>query len=229
MFGNAAPTQFDLRFSLLGIPVRVHPLFWLVSAVLGWDARDPNSMFLWVGCVFVSILVHELGHALTARAFGWNPEIVLYSLGGYASFLPTWGYTTGRAIVVLLAGPGAGFVLCGGVVCLWLLCLAQGWMPENDLGRIYVRAAFVNMIFINLIWGLVNLLPVYPLDGGQISRELCVWLWPRNGLEFSLKGSILVGAGIAILFLTLHEPLAAIMFAMLAANSYQHLQGMRYW
>src|SRR5262245_1781127 len=103
MLGNASPTPFDLRFAVFGIPVRVHPFFWLFSALLGWDARDPNRMFLWIACVFVSILVHELGHALTALWFGWPPEIVLYSFGGYAAYNPTWNYTTGRRVLVLLA------------------------------------------------------------------------------------------------------------------------------
>src|SRR4051794_49713 len=111
MLGNAAPTPFDLRFVMFGIPVRVHPLFWLLATFLGWNPDSPESMVIWVACVFVSILVHEFGHALTAQYFGWPPEVVLYSFGGYASFQPGWGYTTRRAVLTLLAGPSAGFLL----------------------------------------------------------------------------------------------------------------------
>src|SRR5262245_11765466 len=122
MLGNANPTPFDLRFSLFGIPVRVHPLFWLAGALGGWSASDPNLMFLWIGCLFVSILIHELGHARTAQCFGWPPQIVLYIFGGYAQYHPGWGRTMVRQVLILLAGPGAGFLLYG-VVCLvdWLL------------------------------------------------------------------------------------------------------------
>jgi stage IV sporulation protein FB len=58
MFGTVAPTPYDLRFSLFGIPVRVHPFFWLVSLVMGWSPHAPQLMVVWVACVFVSILVH---------------------------------------------------------------------------------------------------------------------------------------------------------------------------
>ncbi len=53
-------------------------------------------------------------------------------------------------------------------------------------------------MFINFIWNAVNLLPVLPLDGGQISRELCCWLRPRDGMAISLKISILASGALAL-------------------------------
>src|SRR5260370_39885036 len=135
MFGTVAPTPYDLRFSLFGIPVRVHPFFWLVSLIMGWPLHEPKLILIWVACVFVSILVHELGHALTAKYFGWPPHIGLYSFGGYASYQPTWGHSTARTILVLIAGPGAGFVLFGLVVGLHILLAVQSvhlsWLAEG--------------------------------------------------------------------------------------------------
>ena len=116
MLGNVAPTEFDLRFSMFGIPVRVHPLFWAVSAFMGWNPNDIKMTLIWIACVFVSILVHELGHALTARYFGWPPEIVLYHFGGLAMFQPYSGMTTKRSIIVSAAGPFAGFAFLGAVM-----------------------------------------------------------------------------------------------------------------
>src|SRR5258707_9361798 len=112
MFGTVAPTPFDLNFSLFGIPIRIHPFFWLFSAILGWDRQRPNfnQILICVLCVFVSILIHELGHALTAKSYGWPPHIVLFAFGGYASYQPSWGKTTGRTLLILFAGPGAGFI-----------------------------------------------------------------------------------------------------------------------
>ena len=66
MFG-LAETQFDLKFRLLDVPVRIHPLFWVVAAVMGWRENELRVVLLWVLCVFVSILVHEYGHALMSR------------------------------------------------------------------------------------------------------------------------------------------------------------------
>ncbi|MGQ0637362.1 MAG: site-2 protease family protein [Planctomycetaceae bacterium] len=228
MLGNAAPTPFDLRFSLFGIPVRVHPLFWVFSAVMGWDPDDPNVMFLWIGCVFVSVLVHELGHAIAARLYGWNPQIVLYAFGGYAAFVPTWGYTTWRAVIVLLAGPGAGFLLLG---LLWAVAtplVILRVLPVDLLQNEYLTTAFAFLTFINLAWGLVNLLPVYPLDGGQITRALLTRFRPRDGLDISLKLSLLVSAGAAVLFLVGGQMYAGILFGSLAFESLQYLQGARY-
>ena len=67
MFGNVTPTPFDLNFSLFGIPVRIHPFFWLVAILTGWNPYLPKLIVIWVACFFVSILVHEMGHALTAK------------------------------------------------------------------------------------------------------------------------------------------------------------------
>ena len=69
LFTEPNRTPYDLRFNLFGIPVRVHPLFWLVAAILGAGSDpDPIELLLWIGTVFVSILIHEMGHALAARA-----------------------------------------------------------------------------------------------------------------------------------------------------------------
>src|SRR5262249_2985441 len=112
-----AETRFDLRFRLLDVPVRIHPLFWVVSAVMGWHNNNMPVVLLWVLCVLVSILVHEYGHALMSRAFGYSASIVLWGMGGLC-------YSQGERqsprerLAVVLAGPGAGFLLCGIVMLL---------------------------------------------------------------------------------------------------------------
>lgn len=222
MLGNVAPTQFDLNFSLFGIPIRVHPLFWAVSAILGWNARHPNLMFIWILCVFVSILVHELGHALTAKSFGCQPHIVLYSFGGYASFEPVRGYTTRRAILILSAGPGAGFILYAVVRAIEHLLEQQGVAISRP-----AYAAFAYMEFINLWWGIANLLPVFPLDGGQISSAALRHWRPRDGFAISLRISIAVAAGMAFFLFSLHQTFNALLFGSLAFENLQNLQGGR--
>jgi hypothetical protein len=77
--------------------VRIHPAFWLIAAILGFDAEqfDAVELLVWVIVVLVSILVHELGHALAVRRSGWVSRIILYHFGGLATIEsprePTWG------------------------------------------------------------------------------------------------------------------------------------------
>ena len=89
MFFEPQQTQYDLNFRLLGVPVRIHPWFWLMSAILGWDLvkTGPDGfllLVLWIACVFVSILVHEFGHIFMGVVFGSRGHVVLYGMGGLA-------------------------------------------------------------------------------------------------------------------------------------------------
>ena len=227
-------TAFDLRWRMFGIDVRVHPMFWLLSAFLGWNLMDPDRgggfklLLLWIACVFVSILVHELGHVLMGRVFGTRGHIVLYSFGGLAvgsSALPNrW-----QRIAVFFAGPAAGFVLYG------LLRVALLFVDVRQLSLFGVMS-FVFLLEINLYWGLLNLLPIWPLDGGQISRDLFGWLMPGRGVSVALGISLLCAGVLAANSLAAHygRPLipllpagglySALLFGMLALGSYQAMQ-----
>jgi Zn-dependent protease len=131
-------------------------------------------------------------------------------------------------VLTLFAGPGAGFALYGAVVAAELIFVRQGWLHNNPRRFDYLATMFRQLKFINLWWGLVNLLPVYPLDGGQISRELLMHFRGRSGLDISLKLSILVGGAAAAWFFMHDLQYAGILFALLAFESFQHLGGMRY-
>ena len=115
MLAEPDRTPYDLRFRFLGFPVRVHPWFWIATLLLNGDGLlrlGPEYLLIWIVVVFVSILVHELGHALAFRRFGADADIVLYAFGGLA--IPTNSIAgRGRRILVSLAGPIAGFVLFG--------------------------------------------------------------------------------------------------------------------
>ena len=182
MLGGAGETPYDLRFWLFGIPVRVHPIFWLTAAFLVWNGDRPDLTFIGVLCVFASVLVHEMGHALATKHFGWHPSIVLYFFGGYAT---TTRHSHLRNIVVLAAGPLAGLALFG-LVLMGLHFLIRGGVTPND----YVLAAVRVLLFANLLWSLMNLIPVYPLDGGQIVREVLELQNPRDAMRLSLMSSI---------------------------------------
>src|SRR5207253_2694117 len=111
-FTEPTHSNFDLRFHLFGVPVRVHPTFWLFSAILGWNWVNLGLeyLLLWIGCSFVSILLHEMGHVFMALVFGRPSHVVLYSMGGLAigdfQVRGRW-----RRIGISLGGPVAGLLL----------------------------------------------------------------------------------------------------------------------
>jgi Zn-dependent protease len=257
-----APTQFDLRFRLFGVRVRVSPWFWVMGAALGWGGGPGNNpLFLpglavWIGAVFVSILIHELGHVFMGRAFGSDGHIVLYHFGGLAIGSNALGDGRKRALVSF-AGPLAQFILLGitlavvwGVMIppahrphlawnsevIWDFFDALRAAPYHPLVKRFVLA----MILINLFWPILNLLPIWPLDGGMISREVCTGLSRENGLRISLGISLVVAALLAINSLVAmkrEEPLIpvigwlfaggifmAVMFGLFAFQSLQMLQ-----
>ncbi len=274
MFLEPNPTPYDLRWRMLDTDVRVHPLFWLISAALGWSwfsmpGGNVGYLALWVFCCFVSILLHEFGHVLVGRLFGSYGHIVLYSFGGLAV-----GSSNVRArwqrVLVLLGGPGAQLLLWGALwAALYLLgragVVGAGWVKLTDprspeaqqllwsLERVLggggprpLPTAVMMLFEINLFWPLLNLLPVWPLDGGQISRELCEGAWGSRGTSFALGTSLVVSGLLAAHCLLgynghrlLPKPVPegdlylAFLFAMLAAGSYLALQAesqkRRYW
>jgi stage IV sporulation protein FB len=232
MFGTPGPTPFDLKFRLLGVSVRVHPLFWLTTFLLNFHL-PANLLFIWVACVFVSILVHEYGHALVARSYGVEPEIWLYMMGGLTVY-ENESQRPGQRLLVLIMGPGAGFLLLGAV--LGFAYFKYGISPINgifgdlDSGHTqpttYIYYTMLFLIIINLFFGLINLLPVIPLDGGRISEILLVLHNRRAGRRRAYILS-LVTAGLAAIYFFQRESLfMAIIFAMCAFQSYQMLQMM---
>ena len=225
------PTQADLHFRLFGFPVRIHPFFWVVAILLGLGGgpADPLNTLIWVAVVFVSILVHEMGHAIVQRYFGGHPWITLYSFGGLAS-CNDCDRRPRSQILISLAGPFAGFFLAAFVVSvLFALQRLQGfelsWMPiEWERFHTMADAVVFYLLFVNIIWGLVNLLPIYPLDGGQIARQLFTMWNARTGTVLSLQ----LSAGAASL-VTAYAALKgdfylALMFGFLAYGSFQGIQ-----
>jgi Zn-dependent protease len=185
---------------MFGVRIRVHPLFWVVAAVLGFDAyaAGPGGnfglLFLWVGCVFVSILWHEFGHVLMGRAFGADGHIVLYGMGGLAIGSKDGKQARWQRIAVSLAGPLAQLLL---FAALWGL-VHPTWSPVPVPWRRNVAQVLGMLLFINLYWPLLNLLPLWPLDGGQIAREVCEGLLGVKGVIASLWISIVVSGLLAL-------------------------------
>lgn len=238
LLGEPPRTQFDLNFVLFNIPVRVHPLFWLVALLMGAQRQDPASVLTWILAVFLAILVHELGHAFAMRAYGFLPWITLYGMGGLTAHNQGFNYAsrgTGSwgQILISLAGPGAGFLLAFVILVAAILSGQQIFLtPIGPLvfGIMQPRLAdLVNTtLFICVAWGVVNLLPIYPLDGGQIARELFLKFSSSNGIQQSLMLSCSAAICMSAVGLLLWKSLfVALLFGYLAFTSYATLQAYR--
>jgi len=102
----------------------------------------------------------------------------------------------------------------------------------DQVGSPYLDYFLWYMLFISIIWGILNLLPVYPLDGGQIAREIFLTASPRSGIRQSLILSMITAAGLAVYALGNRHFFAAFLFGYLAFASYGTLQaytGRRPW
>lgn len=241
LLGEPERTQFDLNFVLFGIPVRVHPLFWLVTLIFGAQGqRDGIGIVTWIAAVFISILVHELGHAVMMLAHGLRPWIVLYAMGGLTGY-DTRQYARSRAsestgwILVSLAGPVAGFLLAAILLAAiylgvqdveivrygpWRLLPGVINMQNERLAHL-----FNDVFYICILWGLVNLLPVYPLDGGQVARELFMRFSPGDGIRQSMMLSMIAGVAMAVYgMIQWRSYFVALFFGYLAYMSYLAMQ-----
>lgn len=245
LFQVPPPTRYDLQFSVAGIPVRVHPLFWVISFLFGFSANNLLYTFLWMLVVFVSILIHELGHAFAFRRYGLRSSIILHFAGGLTvpeslSWGSTWANIAlrpGQEIFISLAGPFAGFlfaalviggvIVSGGSVGLnWLLGIIP--LPSTailPIGGIILSTLATMLLFVNIFWGLINLVPVYPLDGGNVARNALLQYDPRGGVRTSLWISVIAGGIMAVIGLVAFGSVyMALLFGFLAFQSYQLLQ-----
>jgi len=262
-------TRYDLCFRIGPFHVRVTPFFWVMAIVLGWGltqsmdralseaaGASPGAgvlLVLWISAVFISILIHELGHALAMRYYGMDCYIVLYHFGGiavpdsaasFAQFGGTARRRDGKSqIIISAAGPAVQLILAAIVL---LLCHATGYvctfrvpliewivpflvevpfLPEPQAIPSAAMDAFVFFLLLpSIFWALLNLLPVYPLDGGQIAREVFTMFNPSGGIRSSLILSVVTGVAVAVYAMTREQMYLAIMFGMLAFSSYQILQ-----
>ncbi len=193
-----------VSFTLFGFPVRVQASFFLVVILLGlFPGATVATVAIWTAVAAISILWHELGHAFAARRLGSEPTIDLYSFGGLTHWQPRADASRWHLISVALAGPFAGVIL-GGVVAA--VALAAGGFGTGNL-RFFV----IVVLWINLGWGLVNLLPVLPLDGGHVLAEMLPGSREQRWKRASIV-SIVTGVGAAVALIIAGYMFAAIVF-----------------
>ena len=178
----------------------------------GIQARDSTgilSVIIFMLAGFISILVHELGHALTIRKYGLPTEITLHGFGGYATFPPGRLNRT-QSFLVTAAGPGLQIVLA------LLLFVIVRFIPIPPTSLL--KLLFANLILVSIFWAVLNCIPVYPLDGGQMMAAI---LGPRREhLVYLISIFVAVFIGLTF-FIVYRQPLLPIFMALFAWQNWQ--------
>lgn len=207
--------------NIFGIPVYVEPAFLAFIALIffinseGDRVNIPETGILCF-VIFISILVHELGHALVSKMLGCDSiRIALVMFGGYATHSPT---TRGKSLAISLAGPAFGFGL--GIAALafsaWggpLLNLG----PDNAMNYVIVA-----LIFINFFWSIFNLIPIHPLDGGQaLFHTLSHFVDTNAAMLWVARVSVVLCAGLIGLALLFQQIFIAFFGVMFLVNNWR--------
>lgn len=224
-----------IRFSLFGVRVMIQPTLWLMLAGLGCvfcasGRGDLLGVAVFVLAGLLCLLSHEMGHALVGRRLGGGePEVCLAWLGG-ACNNPDARLTRTGGVLMTMAGPVASLLL--GLAATALLGVYINSLPAAcyialhslagvvhqetwELGSVYVILFCVCLIQVSFWWSVFNLLPVFPLDGGQIMHGLMES--PRRMHFCSLVFACLLTAGALVLGLWL----IALLMVLLAFLNYR--------
>lgn len=208
-----------------------------------------TTLIVLMSVFFVSILVHELGHTFAFRYYGIESRIVLYWMGGLA--IPDGGnpwaqqkasLNPHQQIVVSLAGPIFGFLLAAlliGVVYALkgtVVPSINGIIPHIDpifpkgftdtsAGQAIAMFLWIG-IWANIFINILNLAPVYPLDGGQVARQVFILSDSWNGVRNSIISSIIVGVLIALMSFANQDRFIGFFFGFMAWSNYTSFQQM---
>jgi stage IV sporulation protein FB len=217
--------------------------------VQGVDQSLENSpgfvplLILWAICVLISIWIHEMGHALAFRRYGIESHIVLYHFGGLA--IPTGSrsrYGMGTTVrpwqQFVISGAGPGIQMLSGlalVLGLWGLgYFVEGWgaLPFFIESRINnsdseilpldaLRAAVVFFLYPSVLWALLNLIPVYPLDGGQMTKAIVDWRGGDSSIWLWI--SVVSGGLVTLYAIQRQDWFLALLFGSFAVSNYQSI------
>jgi len=193
-------------------PIHIHPFFLALILMIGWmNTNTFAGTLIWGVVITISIVVHEFGHALTARAFGQESEISLVGMGGLTSrkggHKSQW-----KEFLIVLNGPFAGLLLF--FVLYQIRPLFSNWNP-------YFRYGIEVGVQVNLFWTLLNLLPVLPLDGGHLMRIFLESVFGFKGMKLAILVSLTCAALLGIYFILNGNLFMGAIFFMFAFESYR--------
>jgi len=185
---------------IVGVPVRADMsagiiLLWLVISRSGDGGEGAIDGLVFGVVILVSILVHELGHAVVGRWMGLKPlGILIHGFGGLCRY--DRAPVGLRGVLVSGAGPAAGLLLGGaGFV---LLLTTRGYLGGG------VIAVLGDLVMVNIFWSLFNLLPMFPMDGGGVVLHGIEARWGlATAMRITRWVSVVTALGVGVWALTI--------------------------
>ena len=223
---------------IAGIKILVH---WTFALLLGWVAftetqrgSDLPTTLLAIGfilAVFFCVVLHELGHALTARRYGINTKMItLLPIGGVAS-LERMPEKPKQELMIALAGPAVNVVIA---LILWLVLPSlNNSFSEEFFLRITPSNFFYLLLFVNVVLVVFNAIPAFPMDGGRVLRALLAF---KLGRVRATQIAANLGQFLAIIFVFIgffYNPFLILIGAFVFFGAYsenilvQHLDYLR--
>lgn len=203
-----------LQFRLFGIPVQVVPFFFLTALLIG--PHDLAGAALWLPVAFVGVLSHELGHAAAIRKQGFAPAILLHGFGGATTWSAHRPLPPSRRIMISAAGPAVGIA-----IGLAALALTRILALDDPMFRRLLLFA----VWVNLGWGVLNLLPILPLDGGEIVTAAAEGVLGAQGRRIARFVSLAACVVLGLWALSQGWWWSTILAAVLAFANFQALRG----
>lgn len=201
-----------MNFRCGPITINIQPIFWLFAILLGYLFSETLAgTFIWVLIILCSLLFHEMGHALTACAFGQKASIQLMAFGGITQRegpkLALW-----KEFLITLNGPIAGFLLA----IIALIAAAKLKMPP------LLFEILINVGYVNIFWTIINLLPLPPLDGGQLVRIVAEAIFGFRGISYAYFFGFCFGCVlVAATLINFAYPLLGALFALLTFENFR--------
>ncbi len=171
-----------------GIPLLVHWtfgffFFWIafVGYRAGMDQEGIFRLCLFAFVLFVCVVLHELGHAFTARRYGIETkDIIISPIGGVARLF-RMPKKPKQELIIAIAGPAVNLLIAIFLAILLTTLTVRGIMPQGDPGRIFndPKNFLPALFWVNVLLIIFNLVPAFPMDGGRIFRALLSMKWGR--------------------------------------------------
>lgn len=206
-----------MSFRLFGVDVEIQFGFWIIAFLLGMPLlQNPTlpktAILVWMAVVLVSVLVHELGHAFAIRRHRIEPTIALHWMGGTTAWRAILPLGRRSLAFISLAGPLAGFAFAAAIYG-GIALLRHFQVSVPPLGQF----ALAQLLFVNVFWGAVNLIPVLPFDGGHVLEHA---LGPKR-IRLTAAISFVTATAVVIYCLMTRNLWAAMIFGMGGLQSYR--------